>query len=754
MTSLGDRLKRGPPLASIESLLSFEAKSTPRSENNTLHEAELDRAHALDIDNGDHTGGGNNSHKHSVGALELEANMMSSIMSYDEFQRLPSEKQSEEIFKLLSMLSPFASEVCSLRSSMESAINRITDLESRQGIAIPNRHSGLYGKNDDKLIISGGMGKNSNPATGPAFGMGVGGLSGVGMGVAALGVGVAGLSGLGGPGMPQIPGGPGTASEAETFILRDGDQSPHSNTPVVEEPHVPDPFIIAKSRQLNVRVTLNVGGVRHEVMWKMLETIPRSRLGKLAQQGMTHEKIMELCDAYSLVDNEYFFDRHPRSFNSILNFYRTGSLHVVDEMCVMAFSEDLDYWKIEEVYLESCCQNKFNTRKEHVVDEMKKEAANIKKEVEEDFGTGKFAKYQRCLWDLIEKPHTSTAAKVISVISIAFVIVSTVGMTLNTIPSIQHRNTDGEPIDNPKLALIEAVCISWFTIEYLLRFAGSPQKWEFVKGAMNVIDVLAILPYYVSLFLMDPEGVVDPESFKTTTTEPTTSTTTVAPEGASFDDVRRIIQVFRIMRIMRIFKLARHSTGLQSIAFTLKNSYKELGLLMLFLAMGVLIFSSLCYFAEKEEPDTEFSSIPASFWWAIITMTTVGYGDISPITGFGKIIGTCCAISGVLVMALPIPIIVNNFAEFYNEQIKREKAIKRKEALEEAKKEEQEARLAEVEGLVDMLQKEPGAFRSPPLSPPDGLALRQANSLKGGAGGSLRENSIRNDSIAERHSIR
>ena len=140
--------------------------------------------------------------------------------------------------------------------------------------------------------------------------------------------------------------------------------------------------------------------------------IPRSRLGRLALQGQTHEKIIDLCDAYSLIDNEYFFDRHPRSFNSILNFYRTGKLHVVDEMCVMAFSDDLDYWGIDEAYLESCCQNKFNTRKEHIEEEMKKEANNVKKEVEEDFGDGNFAKYKRCLWDLTEKPHTSTAAKV------------------------------------------------------------------------------------------------------------------------------------------------------------------------------------------------------------------------------------------------------------------------------------------------------------------------------------------------------
>ena len=140
-------------------------------------------------------------------------------------------------------------------------------------------------------------------------------------------------------------------------------------------------------------------------------------------------------------------------------------------------------------------------------------------------------------------------------------------------PVFRYFDSKKQPIDNPYLALVEVVCISWFTVEYLLRLAGSPHKINFIKQTMNVIDILAIAPYYISLMFEDSNFDLsvltsDMDTGNMTMVTTALNITTVEPEhdveddsSSGFGNVSRILQVLRIARVMRIFKLARRSVG-------------------------------------------------------------------------------------------------------------------------------------------------------------------------------------------------
>lgn len=141
-----------------------------------------------------------------------------------------------------------------------------------------------------------------------------------------------------------------------------------------------------------------------------------------------------------------------------------------------------------------------------------------------------------------------------------------------------------------------------------------------------------------------------------------------------------ILEFFSIIRIMRLFKLTRHSSGLKILIQTFRASAKELTLLVFFLVLGIVIFASLVYYAERIQtnPKNDFNSIPLGLWWALVTMTTVGYGDMTPKTYIGMFVGALCALAGVLTIALPVPVIVSNFTMYYSHTQARAKLPKKR----------------------------------------------------------------------------
>lgn len=215
-------------------------------------------------------------------------------------------------------------------------------------------------------------------------------------------------------------------------------------------------------------------------------------------------------------------------------------------------------------------------------------------------------------------------------------------------PTISNETILIPPGSNPfqdPFFIVETICICWFSFELIMRFLCAPSKMHFFKDFMNTIDFFAIIPYFITL---------GTELAKDKGTQPSVSLA--------------LIRVIRLVRVFRIFKLSRHSKGLQILGQTLKASLRELALLIFFLFIGVILFSSAVYFAEVDRPETAFTSIPEAFWWAVVSMTTVGYGDMYPETVGGKLVGSMCAIAGVLTISLPVPVIVSNFSYFYHRE--------------------------------------------------------------------------------------
>jgi voltage-gated potassium channel len=171
----------------------------------------------------------------------------------------------------------------------------------------------------------------------------------------------------------------------------------------------------------------------------------------------------------------------------------------------------------------------------------------------------------------------------------------------------------------------------FFTIEYLTRIAISPKPLKYITSTWGIIDLLAIIPTYLTPFISGYTSL-------------------------------RAIRALRLLRVFRILKLSRFTSESQSLYHALKASYYKIMVFFFFVLMIMIMTGTLMYVLEGGK--NGFDSIPASIYWAIVTVTTVGYGDITPSTELGKILSSLMMITGYVIIAVPTGLITVGMAKY------------------------------------------------------------------------------------------
>lgn len=168
-----------------------------------------------------------------------------------------------------------------------------------------------------------------------------------------------------------------------------------------------------------------------------------------------------------------------------------------------------------------------------------------------------------------------------------------------------------------------------FTIEYILRLISIRRPAKYVFSMLGIIDLLALIPSYFAIFFVGAQSLL-------------------------------VFRALRLLRVFRIFKLGHFLLEIDYLQSALKNSARKISIFLLTVLMLTVILGSIMYLVEQRE--NGFSNIPESIYWAIVTITTVGYGDISPVTPLGKFVASIVMLIGYAIIAVPTGIITHDFA--------------------------------------------------------------------------------------------
>lgn len=224
--------------------------------------------------------------------------------------------------------------------------------------------------------------------------------------------------------------------------------------------------------------------------------------------------------------------------------------------------------------------------------------------------------WKKRIYDIIFKADTFYG-KLFDELLLVVILISVAVVMLESITEVRltHGNT---------LLTIEWVLTLLFLVEYILRIISSPKPWKYIFSFFGIIDFLAILPTFLAIAVPAVQPLI-------------------------------IVRALRLLRIYRILKLYTFIQEGNVLLIALRNSFRKIFIFMMFILVLVLILGSIMYVVEGSE--NGFNSIPLSIYWAVITLTTVGYGDIVPITDLGKFIATFIMLLGYSIIAIPTGIV-------------------------------------------------------------------------------------------------
>lgn len=236
--------------------------------------------------------------------------------------------------------------------------------------------------------------------------------------------------------------------------------------------------------------------------------------------------------------------------------------------------------------------------------------------MEEEFKTG----WRHRLHEVIYESNTR-AGKTFDIVLLLAIIASILVVMMDSVAWLNQRY-------GPLFFVLEWVFTGLFTLEYLLRLISIRRPLRFVLSPLGLIDLLAIIPSFLSFFLAGAQALL-------------------------------VLRALRLLRIFRIFKLTRFLTEMDFLSGAIRASIRKISIFMLAVISLIIILGSVMYLVEGRQ--NGFSSIPDSIYWAVVTVTTVGYGDIAPVTPLGKFIASIMMLIGYGIIAVPTGIITSAF---------------------------------------------------------------------------------------------